>query len=750
MSFLAPWFIVAGMAAISLPVLFHFFRRTPRGRMPFSTLMFLTPSPPRLTSRSKLENWPLLLLRAAILLLLAITFGRPLWRQLLELQNDAPTATRTVLLVDTSASMRRGDLWSQAMSAAAKAVSAAGPHDELSIMAFDAEVRKPLTLEAWRQAPPDERNALAQAALGSLSAGWSATQMDQALIAAAEELEAADVGGTGMEESPNKRPAGGAVRKQIVLVTDLQTGARSADLQRFEWPKSIDVKIVSVATPTANAGLHGLQTTADAASPEAAAERLRVLVSNAGDSRREQFELAWQPLAAETTSKQATADKATSPTTTYIPPGQTRVIRAPALPAGGALKLLLKGDDEPFDNCLFIMPPVKEHVRVLHLSDDPADDPQTLRYFLERAFDDASGVRAVKVETIAPHAATTRAPTPADLEDVALVVIAVERTLPDNWNAALTSWVDQGGAALCVLPNASATAWRALLPVDLQGPEHIKLSESDRAREYALLGDIDFRHPLFAPLADPRFSDFTKIRVWRHRRALLDDAAAKQFRVPARFDNGGSDAAGDPAVLELARGAGRVVLFTFGWQPRESQLGVSSKFIPIVTMLVELGRRIAPPPANYDAGEIVDLAQLDAGAAKKAAATKGWTIKTPDGKETPVAADSPKFTLAAGPGIYEVRSPVGLHRIAVNVAADESRTAPLGVEALEALGVRLAKDVPEATPELVAERRTLQVQELESRQQLWRVCLAAALGLLLVETWYAGRSARREMVVSAS
>ena len=61
MSFLAPWFLAAGIAAISLPILFHLFRRTPQGRLPFSTLMFLTPSPPRLTSRSRLENWPLLL-----------------------------------------------------------------------------------------------------------------------------------------------------------------------------------------------------------------------------------------------------------------------------------------------------------------------------------------------------------------------------------------------------------------------------------------------------------------------------------------------------------------------------------------------------------------------------------------------------------------------------------------------------------------------------------------------------------------
>jgi len=33
MSFLAPWFMIAGLTAVSLPVLFHLLRRTPRGRM---------------------------------------------------------------------------------------------------------------------------------------------------------------------------------------------------------------------------------------------------------------------------------------------------------------------------------------------------------------------------------------------------------------------------------------------------------------------------------------------------------------------------------------------------------------------------------------------------------------------------------------------------------------------------------------------------------------------------------------------
>ncbi len=76
MGLLAPLYI-AGLLAITLPIVFHLIRRTPHGRQEFSSLMFLTPSPPRLTRRSRLSNILLLLLRAAALALLALAFARP-------------------------------------------------------------------------------------------------------------------------------------------------------------------------------------------------------------------------------------------------------------------------------------------------------------------------------------------------------------------------------------------------------------------------------------------------------------------------------------------------------------------------------------------------------------------------------------------------------------------------------------------------------------------------------------------------
>ena len=117
MSLLTPLYIL-GLSAIVAPIVFHLIRRSPRGEVPFSSLMFLSPTPPSVTRRSRLDHWLLLLLRATALALLAFAFARPFLRQPALLDNGEVPRRRIALLIDTSASMRRGDLWPRAKAMA--------------------------------------------------------------------------------------------------------------------------------------------------------------------------------------------------------------------------------------------------------------------------------------------------------------------------------------------------------------------------------------------------------------------------------------------------------------------------------------------------------------------------------------------------------------------------------------------------------------------------------------------------------
>jgi hypothetical protein len=162
-----------------------------------------------------------------------------------------------------------------------------------------------------------------------------------------------------------------------------------------------------------------------------------------------------------------------------------------------------------------------------------------------------------------------------------------------------------------------------------------------------MLAEIDFKHPLFAPFADPRFSDFTKIHVWRYRR--LDATGIAEARVLAKFDSG------DPAIVEVPAGKGRVVFLATGWQPEDSQFSVSSKFVPLLWSLLELGGSSAGAPSQWFVG---DSAPLPAEATEK-------TVSFSE------------------PGIREVKVGERTVRFAVNLDTNESRTAPLSADELE-------------------------------------------------------------------
>jgi hypothetical protein len=311
--------------------------------------------------------------------------------------------------------------------------------------------------------------------------------------------------------------------------------------------------------------------------------------------------------------------------------------------------------------------------------------------------------------------------TAAEAQAATLLVVA--DALPDERVNALREQLTAGKTLLFVLKSgAAAPALARLLQLD-----HLNVEEV-RPNGYAMLAEIDFRHPLFAPFADPRYSDFTKIHFWKYRR--LDTAAIPGARAVAKFDSG------DPAILETAVGRGHLLVFTSGWQPDDSQLALSSKFVPLLYALLEESGAADSVPAQYRVGDAVPLGAF---VANHPAAL---TVRAPDGSELKLAAGETNFSQTMTPGIYTLASTQPPKRFAVNLDAAESRTAPLPTDELERLGAPIVRVTPAVATDPVRKIR-LQNAELENRQKLWRWFLWATLAVLLFETWLAGRTARR-------
>lgn len=694
MNFLAPLFL-AGAAAIALPILFHLIRRTTRDRLAFSSLRFLKPSPPRLSRRSRLEDLLLLLLRCAALALLAAGFARPFLRHDSSQETPPSTTRRTAILIDVSASMRRAGLWDQARARAAAVLDKAGPGDECALLTFDRQTRPVFDFEEWLRSPASDRSALAKARLDTQSPTWSATHVGDALIAAAEALQ-----------DQGDKPFSG--RKEIVLISDLQEGGRLDRVQGFDWPKDVALRVEPIrATSAGNAGIQVVFDPNGTVASTGSVVRIRVV--NSPDSKKEQFTVAW--------AQPGSDAPLGTPQELYVPPGQSRTLSLPTPASGNPDRILLRGDDEPFDNTVYVFPPEPVRLAIVYAGTDTRDDARQPLYFLRRGLPTTPGL-AVDFSVVSP----SESPRPGLLEGASLIVAtsALEGRATDAILAAV-----RDGKTLLFSPGraedvASLVQWT--------GASRIPATEV-KPPTYAMLGDIDFRHPLLAPFADPRFSDFTRIHFWRYRR--IDPKSLPDARVIARFDNG------DAAWLDVPVGKGRIVVLASGWHPDDSQFALSTKFVPFLFSLLESAGSGLKPASSAQ--------WVDAPIALPDAAGTSFSMRIPGtGNPVPLPVGATRFTETRAPGVYELTSGTVTRKFAINLEPSESLTAPRNLDDLERVGAPVADLAakPAVSPQRASQ---LAAAEAENRQKLWRWFLVATLFVLLVETAVAGWSLRRGM-----
>jgi hypothetical protein len=106
MSFAAPLFLIAALAA-AIPVILHLINRQQAKNLPFPTLRFLKLSAEKTRRRKRIHDLLLMLLRAAVLFLIALGLARPAITNLGSLWGGASASVAIVL--DNSASMGETD-----------------------------------------------------------------------------------------------------------------------------------------------------------------------------------------------------------------------------------------------------------------------------------------------------------------------------------------------------------------------------------------------------------------------------------------------------------------------------------------------------------------------------------------------------------------------------------------------------------------------------------------------------------------
>ncbi len=693
MSWLFPLYL-AGVAAVIAPILLHLRRRPPKDRVAFSSLMFLEQTERQPTRRRRLENWLLLLARCLILILIAGMFARPFQRGAAQVLDDGRESL--VVLVDRSASMRRGDLWTQALKAAREAVTGAGLQDRVALGVFDAEVEWLWTLEEDEK-QPEARAGVAASRLAELKPGWAATDLGAALVAGLDALGGAQ-----------------GARQRFLVVSDFQEGARLEALRRVVWPESVELERALVQLPEADNGNLSLALVAGRENDEddtgALDLRGRVRVSSTREARDTTFELRWE------------GEKETPPVQGFVPPGGSRVLRMP--PRAGVETpgvLLLSGDAHDFDNRVFVAPEQPREVRVrVAATEGQADEAASPVFYLKRALQPTSAIKPV-LEPVTGN----------DWGGAEAAALLVSPGRGARLGAAgVRAWLEafeRGGVAVLVAEPDNATELGALTP----GLRWTVSEPGEGGRDsYVMLGELETSDPLLRPFADPRLQDFTKVRFWRHRELQVEGEGT---RVLARFDNG------QPAMIAVSVGKGGTLLvLASGWHPADSQLALSTKFVPLL-----FGWLAA---AGY-AHEAQSM--LEAGEALPWALQREGELLHPDGKREPLPTGAQP--VLREPGLYQVIAGKEMRWLAVQVPTAEGRVAAMPPERLEEFGVRLQRAAAGlgTTLESSESRERLDSIEEESRQRFWWWTLIGVLALVLAETWLAGRSPRARVATVA-
>jgi len=693
MSFLTPFYLLAGLA-IGAPILFHLIRKIPKGRQLFSSLMFLTPSPPRFSKQKRIENWLLLLLRSAALILLAVAFARPFWKTD-SLADWKRPSEQVLILLDRSASMQRPGYWSRAVIAARKIIDSAASDDVLQVMLFDETSAPVMTFAEWSSLPAGARKKELLQRIEERQPGWQGTSGGEQLFHATTLFPRQETKET--------------VSQRIVLISDLQAGGNWDSLQAETWPDQVRLQIEDVSQ--SGESNFSVQPASD---PRQSLQQFRFRLSSTPDASQNSVTWTWTEVS-DKTDVSANSPKTNHPVLTEdvsLPPGESDIVLIPRETAEAAPAVLeVHGDSVAFDNRCYFVPTPAEDVTIVYRG--PAEETGSLnglRFFLGPLFPDDSSRRVQIVDWKAEE----------DIPSVPegtlhWIIIGGDLSRPQrDW---LKGWLRNGRQALFVARNAA----QAALIGDLLDIEGIPIRE-ETVPGHLLLGKVDLDHAALQQFRGPRFSDFTKLRIWKYRSMNL--ASVPSARVLAALEN---DA---PMLFEIPVGKGMLTGLASGWNRDDSDLAVWSKFVPLMNGLLQQARPKTGLSRQWIVGQRLPFSSLKFHSEKVFVRhAEKTSTHSPDGE---FVFDAPGFyQFAPTEEALGASSPdeSGI-MMAVNLAVGESRTERYPQELLEAgIPLQKGKDSPVDPEQRQRHFRQQQLQEMEARQQWWRWLL---LGVLLL------------------
>jgi len=681
-SFLSPWYLL-GLLGVAAPVVIHLVRRPKAEKVVFSTVRFLQKTPQKRIFFQRIQQWLLMMVRTAIVALLAIAFARPFFAQIVTA--GAGKAPRSLVIVlDMSMSMQYGDTFEQAKNTALEILGSLQTGDEAGLVPFADRTGRVTELTT------DLPKVLANLRdLGS--AGFKSTHYLPALRMADQMLRAA------------RHPL-----KTVYLISDFQRQAVEDFDHSWQLSPGIAFEAVPVgAEETTNLAVTEVKSPAHLErdrEEHVIIGRVRSLGSRTPPEARTSLVIDQKTVATQKVDLSGRSEVVATFRTRF---SKRKVHR-------GALTV----EDDSFapDNTFFFTVKARRPLAVLGVAHAAAAGGRAdgSRWF-KSAVDSGPG-SAFHLDLVRPGDFTGDG-----LQQYDVIALLDVGDLASSRVERIAAYLERGGGLL-MAPGSRVSSpsfnrlWHGMTPAVLE-QKHVAADG-----EFVAIAGTSRRHPVVKQLGLNENGDFGAVRFqghWNMRPVEGSD-------IILRFDNGAA------ALLEKHAGLGRVLLFAFPLDTSWNNLPRQGLYVPLMhEALRYLASREAMKP-SYAVGEAVRL-HLPAGNAVR--------VTGPAGEETILTSaveNAVYYRAADRPGYYLVGGRQGGDVLAVNVPSAESELVFAGSDQIRSALLHARPSKPRA-PDTPAGFISAQQKDT---QRLWWWILLTVVFLGLGETLLANRTYR--------
>ncbi len=642
--------------------------------------MFLRKISKRTIRYQKLRHLLLLLLRVLALLLIVLAFARPYSQSAKAQAAIGRVTVAHIILLDNSMSMGYEDRWDRAKAAASDIVRNSGPGDKFAVLEFSDKTT------ALTQLTTSSSEALSQIRSG-VELSDQPTRYGQALRAA--EKFAMD-SGTG--------------KRIIHLISDFQKNGWAVEEQDFRLGVGMELQPVDIGSDDfsnlAIREVHVIE--ADAGGGMG----IKASPVNFGGKDRKNVRLSLFLDGRMIAEKRVDLPKGTS---------QGVEFQIPGLIAGVHPVVIEIEDPELIrDNRFYMTLESRSKTPVTVVENADAGKRRSSSFFLSNA---------LNIDTLSPYKLTVASPQSLAISGELLIW----NNAPggdQNTQKKLQDFVRSGGGLAVVLADSSRFAdfnrsFSSWLPVKAEASTESRTGARP-ADNYVLMTNVKMDHPVFRPFATPHSGSFSGARFFNHAKLTVGPGA----ETPAAFDNG------DPALVTMDVGKGRVLIFASSADDESNDLSLKAVYAPLWQQMLRYLENFREKRRWLSVEDVLAPKRLLADTALRQA--KGNT----NSNEAIVVLDPNKQRVAMAPGsdavvvdragFYEIRT-VNLNRIvAVNPSPRESDLAHGNAEEMAA-GWML-----HSSGNLYQYERA-SPDEQDRRQRIWSMLLIAAILLLLSE-----------------